>query len=91
VLPSPSTHSLLIKSIAPGELLLPADAPQPQLEEPGETAIKTIENALDRVSNNAACSFPCILPKIIWLIYHRGKIPWEIIFVVFVVQKKIIH
>lgn len=51
VLPSPSTHSLLVKSIAPGELLLPADAQQqPPLEEqPGETARRTVENALGRV------------------------------------------
>lgn len=48
VLPSPTTHSLLVKPIAPGELLLPSDS-QPLEEQPDSTVTKTVKEALDMV------------------------------------------
>ena len=53
LLPAPSMHSLLVKSVAPGELLLPPDllhgGAGPVGELPGKAARKTVEDALDVV------------------------------------------
>ncbi len=53
VLPAPSMQSLLVKPVAPGELLLPSDllhgGAGPE-EQPGGTARRTVEDALDMVS-----------------------------------------
>lgn len=50
ILPSPTAHTLLVKSVAPGELLLPSDLQAPEEQHAESTITKTIKESLNMVT-----------------------------------------